>query len=194
MGISVARLAMALALSRSSRAIMHVSTTQMASLMAPSSSTSARACSESRILLTTVRVRFPAVRIGRLVGVMSIAAAPARNGPARSSNAHKINSKQFPKIHAPKPSMQRLFMPNQLKDRSRTLQAASCSARAPKEQPEIQLFLSGQVRRCPAPFAKVLSKDQKQRLGCGSVVHVRMPHSAVGHMIIFSLSVVRLWR
>jgi len=36
----------------------------------------------SAILLTTVSVRFPAVRIGKLVGEISTIAAPARNSPA----------------------------------------------------------------------------------------------------------------
>src|SRR5439155_9635859 len=98
-GMPVARLAMALALSRSSRAIMQLSTTAIARRVAPSSSTSARECNESWILLTTVSVRFPAVRIGRFVGVMSTAAAPARSAAARSSKLQNARSKQAVNVH-----------------------------------------------------------------------------------------------
>ena len=48
----------------------------------PSSNTIARECSGSAILLTTVSVRLPAVRMGRFVGVISTNAAPARSEAA----------------------------------------------------------------------------------------------------------------
>ena len=77
-GIPVSRLAITFAASINSRGIMHVSTTQIASRVLPSSRTTARAQSESSAFVAVLSVKPPFTTMGKVAGVMSTVAAPAR--------------------------------------------------------------------------------------------------------------------
>jgi hypothetical protein len=78
-GILVRSAAMALASSMTSGDAPKLSTTTIASVVAPSASTSARACKGSCALVARFALKPPGMFSGNSRGVMSTAAAPARS-------------------------------------------------------------------------------------------------------------------
>src|SRR5947208_3374805 len=93
---------------------MQLSTTAIAIWIRPSSRTNARTLRGSSTLFAMVSVRLPAVRIGKLVGVISTMAAPARNtGVAQwqwkemRNSVERIDSRTLAKSEIRSPNSER---------------------------------------------------------------------------------------